>query len=58
MKSEQIDKVVREYRYALSASLYIEICRSSQIDHVCRDDTWYDIWTTDGWHWRVTVRPD
>lgn len=57
MNNNEIDTVVQEHGYVLPASVYIAICRSRQVDHVRRDGEWYDIWTTDGWHWRVTVNP-
>ena len=58
MTDQEIDRVVREHGGVLSADLYILICRSEQIDHVCRDGDWIDIWSQDGGHWRVTVIPD
>lgn len=58
MKNEEIDKAVRENDYVLTASLYISICQSNQVDHVKRNGDAFDIWTTDGWHWKVQVYPD
>ena len=57
MESKIIDQKIRDCGYSLPDFLYIAICRSAQVDHVRRDGAWYDIWTTDGWHWRVTVHP-
>ncbi len=37
MTDQEIDKIVREYKYVLPAFVYIMICRSEQVDHVCRD---------------------
>lgn len=56
MNSEEIDRKVRECDYALPIKLYSAICRSGQVDHVKRDGSWIDVWTKDGWHWRVTVK--
>ena len=58
MTDQEIDRAVREHGYVLPASVYITICRSRQLDHVRRDGEWIDIWSRDGRHWRVTVRPD
>lgn len=58
MTNQEIDRIVREHGYVLPASVYIAICRSRQVDHVRRDGDWIDIWSRDGRHWRVTVRPD
>lgn len=58
MTDQEIDRAVREHGYVLPASAYISICRSEQVDHVCRDEDWYDIWTRTGEHWKVTVKPD
>lgn len=57
MKNEEIEIAVRERNYCVPSLLYISICRSPQVDHVQRDGDWYDIWTMDGWHWRVKVYP-
>ena len=58
MNDNEIDRIVREHGYVLPASVYIAICRSRQVDHVRRGGGWYDIWSRNGGHWRVTVRPD
>ena len=58
MTDLEIDRFVREHDGVLPASVYISIFRSWQVDHVRRDGDWYDIWSRDGGHWRVTVRPD
>lgn len=58
MADPEIDRTVREHDGVLPASVYISICRSRQVDHVRRDGDWYDIWSRDGGHWRVTVKPD
>lgn len=55
MTNEIIEKVARENGYVLSSSIYKEICDSPQVDHVLRVGNWYDIWTKDGAHWRVTI---
>ena len=55
MTDQEIDRAVREHGYVLPASVYIS---SRQLDHVRRDGEWIDIWSRDGRHWRVTVRPD
>lgn len=34
MTDPEIDRIVREHGYVLPASVYISICRSSQVDHV------------------------
>lgn len=53
MTDQEIDRTVREYGYALPASVYIMICRSEQVDHVSRDGDWIDIWTRSGGYWRI-----
>lgn len=37
MTDRKIDRIIREHGYVLQASVYITICRSEQVDHVCRD---------------------
>lgn len=54
MTDPEIDRIVREHGYVLPVSVYISICRSEQVDHVCRDGDWIDIWTRTGGHWRIT----
>ncbi|MCI6467436.1 MAG: hypothetical protein MSA90_18480 [Faecalicatena sp.] len=56
MSSLDIDKIIRECNYVLPFKLYSSVCNSGQVDHIKRDGEWIDIWTTDGWHWRVTVK--
>ena len=56
MNSQEIDRKVRECDYVLPIKLYSAICRSGQVDHVKRDGSWIDVWTKDGWHWRITVK--
>lgn len=56
MSSKEIDKIISEYNYVLPFKVYSTVCSSGQIDHIKRDNDWIDIWTSDGWHWRVTVR--
>lgn len=53
MTDPEIDRIVREYGYVLPASVYITICRSEQVDHVCRDGNWINIWTRSGGYWRI-----
>lgn len=58
MNDTEIDKAIREYECVLPASVYIDVCRSRQVDHVRRDGDQYEIWSRTGGHWRVTVKPD
>lgn len=58
MTDPEIDRIVREHGYVLPVSVYISICRSEQVDHVKRNRDFFDIWTRDGWHWKVQVYPD
>lgn len=55
MTDQEIDRAVREHGYVLPANLYVDICRSEQIDHVRRDGDWIDIWSRDGGHWRIRI---
>lgn len=55
MTDPEIDRIIREHGYVLPASVYISICQSPKVDHIKRDGDFYDIWTEDGWHWRVTI---
>lgn len=58
MNDTEIDRMIREYRCVLPVTIYVDICRSEQVDHVRRDGDWIDIWTRAGGHWRITVKPD
>ena len=55
MNDNEIDRIVREHGYVLPANLYVDICRSEQVDHVRRDGDWIDIWSRDGGHWRIRI---
>lgn len=55
MTDQEIDRAVREHGYVLPANLYVDICRSEQVDHVRRDGDWIDIWSQDGGHWRIRI---
>lgn len=58
MNDKEIDRIIREHNYMLPAAVYVDICRSEQVDHVQRDGAWIDIWTRTGCYWKVIVRPD
>ena len=58
MKNEEIELAVKGCGYRIPSSLYISICRSPQVDHVKRNGDFFDIWTRDGWYWRVQVYPN
>lgn len=55
MYSFEIDREIRARNWVIPVWLYVDICRSPQVDHVKRDGDWTDIWTRDGAHWRVRV---
>lgn len=58
MKNEEIAITVRECGNVLPFKLYKSICDSPQVDHVLRTGDKYQIWTSDGSHWEVTVKTD
>ena len=58
MKNEEIEITVRKCGNVLSFKLYKSICDSPQVDHVLRNGDKYHIWSNDGAHWEVTVKPD
>ena len=58
MKNEEIELAVKGCDYCIPSSLYISICQSKQVDHVKMDGNFFNIWTRDGWHWKVKVYPD
>ena len=58
MTNEQISVAIRDYGNAIPFLLYKDICGSPQVDHVLRTGDRYQIWTSDGCHWEVTVKPD
>ena len=55
MTDREIDRIVREHSYVIPANLYVDICRSEQVDHVRRDGDCIDIWSRDGGHWRIRI---
>lgn len=55
MNDKEIDRIIRECHYRLPVFIYAAICQSPKVDHIKRNDDFYDIWTEDGWHWRVTI---
>lgn len=58
MTNNEISVTVRKYGNVLPFKLYRDICGSPQVDHVLRTGDRYQIWTSDGCHWEVTVKPD
>lgn len=55
MNDTEIDRMIREYRCVLPVTIYVDICRSEQVDHVRRDGDWIDIWTRTGRYWRIRI---
>lgn len=58
MTNEQISVAIRDCGNVTPFLLYRDICGSPQVDHVLRTGDRYQIWTSDGCHWEVTVKPD
>lgn len=58
MNNNEISITVREYGNVLPFKLYRAVCESPQVDHVLRNGNKYHVWTNDGQHWEVTVKPD
>lgn len=58
MNNEEISVAIRDYGNVIPFLLYKDICESPQVDHVLRTGDRYQIWTSDGCHWEVTVKPD
>lgn len=58
MDNETISITVRECDYSLPFRLYKTICESPQVDHILREGNQYNIWSNDGQHWKVTIKPD
>lgn len=56
MSNQEIELSVKGYHYDIPSWLYITICQCPQVDHIKRDGDWYDIWTCDGWHWRIKIK--
>lgn len=58
MNNNEIENTIREHGYVLPFVLYREICNSHQVDHVKRDGEWYEIWTKDGYYWKVLIEKE
>lgn len=57
MYSYEIQQLLESYQYNISSDIYLQICTSSQINHVkyTAFGDFFEIWTDDNYYWKLTV---
>lgn len=55
MYSHEIRRLLEEKKYLVSIKEYIEIIRSSQVDHIEYKNQQFYIWTTDGYEFKLQI---
>ena len=55
MYSEEIKKLVELRNYYVSVKEYIQIIKSPQIDHIKYENESFNIWTTDGYYFKLKI---
>lgn len=57
MYSYEIQQLLELHNYTISNNIYLQICTSSQINHVkyTAFGDFFEIWTDDNYYWKFTV---
>jgi hypothetical protein len=58
MYSEEIKRLIEQRNYLISIKEYIEIIKSPQVDHVIYKNQEFNIWTTDGYKFKLQIRKE
>ncbi|MBR2248680.1 MAG: hypothetical protein IKE89_03440 [Bacilli bacterium] len=58
MYSEEIKRLIEQRNYLISIKEYIGIIRSPQVDHVIYKNQEFNIWTTDGYKFKLQIRKE
>lgn len=58
MYSEEIKRLLEERNYLVSVKEYVKIVKSPQVDHVKYKNQEFNIYTTDGYKFKLQVRKE
>ncbi len=58
MYSHEIQKLLELRNYMISYKEYIQIIRSPQVDHVVFKNHQFQIWTNDGYQFKLQIRKE
>lgn len=58
MYSHEIKKLLEERNNLVNLREYILIIKSPQIDHVLYKNHYFNIWTTDGYYFKLQLRKE
>lgn len=58
MYSYEIKKLLEERNYLVSLIEYMQIIKSPQIDHILYKNQMFNIWTTDGYYFKLQLRKE
>ena len=58
MYSKEIEQLLRAKNYLISVKEYIQIIKSSQVDHVIYKNQQFYIYTTDGYQFKLQVKKE
>jgi len=58
MYSEEIKKLLEQRNYLVSMKEYVKIVKSPQVDHVIYKNQEFNIWTTDGYKFKLQIRKE
>lgn len=55
MYSKEIKELLRMRNNLVSVKEYLEICNSSQIDHIKYEDNKFKIWSSDNYYFELKI---
>lgn len=56
MYSWEIEQLLKLKNYLISNKEYLEICKSTQIDHIKYENEAFNIWTSDGYKFILKIK--
>lgn len=56
MYSREIEELLRIRNNLVNIKEYLEICNSSQIDHIKYEDDKFKIWSNDGYYFELKIK--
>lgn len=58
MYSYEIKRLLEEKKYLISVKEYLKIINSPQVDHVVFKNHEFQIWTNDGYQFKLQIRKE
>ena len=58
MYSEEIRKLLEMKNYYITAREYLKIIKSPQVDHIKYENQFFNIWTTDGYYFKLKLKKE